>query len=187
MCPAEQHGVPNGHRRSQGLQPWSAAFELIQEITATADRIAGARTWTGELAQRADATWRLLYAIERSRYRLAIADAARVLGVRRQTAHELVHATAARGLIELLPNPDDRRILQVFLTVQGRGELARVRSIEGVWLQALLGGLADRQMTEATRVLRTIRQRLERDERERRRAERAEQERRRLSRDRFFR
>jgi DNA-binding MarR family transcriptional regulator len=136
-----------------------------------------ARNWAGERAQRADAKWRLLEALERSRYCLAIADVARALGVKRQTAHELVHATVATGHVELLPNPDDRRILQVFLTARGRGELSRVRTAEGVWLQLLLSGLADRQMAMVTHVLRVIRQRLERDERERRR----------LSRDRFFR
>jgi hypothetical protein len=46
-----------------------------------------------------------------------------------------------------------------------------------VWLQALLAGLSDHRMVGVTRVLRVIRQRLERDERERRR----------LSQDRFFR
>ena len=89
--------------------------------------------------------------------------------------------------MELLPKPDDRRILQVFLTAQARGELTRVRVAEGVWLQLLLSGLADRRMIEVTQVLRVIRQRLDRDERERRRVERADSERRRLSRDRFFR
>ena len=76
-----------------------------------------------------------------SSYCLAIADVARALGVKRQTAHELVHATAAAGYVELLPNRDDRRILQVFLTAQGRAELARVRTSEAVWLQLLLRGL----------------------------------------------
>jgi hypothetical protein len=42
-------------------------------------------------------------------------------------------------------------------------------------------------MVAVTHVLRVIRERLERDERERRRVERDERERRRLSRDEFFR
>lgn len=62
-----------------------------------------------------------------------------------------------------------------------------MKTAEGVWLQALLAGLADRRMVAVTGVLRVIRQRLERDERERRRVEREERDRRRLSRDRFFR
>ena len=185
MCPAPQNRA--GRRQNPRLDPWRAAAELIFEITATAERIAAARNWAGERAQRADRTWGLLEALERSRYCLAIADVARALGVKRQTAHELVHATAAAGYIELLPNADDRRILQVFLTPRGRGELARVRSAESVWLHGLLGGLADRPMATVTHVLRVIRQRLERDERERRRVEREEKDRQRLSRDRFFR
>ena len=183
MRPAPE---PNAIRRQNRLDPWSAAADLIFEITATAERIAKARNWAGERAQRSDSTWRLLEALERSRYCLAIADVARALGMRRQSAHELVHATAAAGYVELLSNPDDRRILQVFLTPQGQAELSRVRTTEGVWLQLLLSGLADRRMATVTHVLRVIRQRLERDERERRRVEREERDRRRLSRDRFF-
>ena len=115
------------------------------------------------------------------------ADVARALRVSRQAAHKVVYLAVANGRIELVPNPDDRRILQVFLTSQGRGELARVCTAEAIWLQGLLGGLADRRMAVVTYVLRVIRQRLERDERERRRVEREERERRRLSRDGFFR
>ena len=81
------------------------------------------------------------------------------------------------GRVELLPNPDDRRILQVFLTPRGRAALAGLRTAEGIWLQMLLAGLADRRIVAVTHVLRVIRQRLQRDERERRR----------LSRDGFFR
>jgi len=159
-------------------RPWDvAATELIDEIVATAERVAAARASSGERVFPDDAESRLLRAVAGSSYCLAIADVARTLGITRQAAHKLVYGAVATGRVELLPNPDDRRILQVFLTPQGRGELARVRTAEGVWLQLLLSGLADRQMATVTHVLRVIRQRLERDERQRRR----------LSRDRFFR
>jgi DNA-binding MarR family transcriptional regulator len=112
------------------------------------------------------------------------ADVARALRITRQAAHKLVYRAVTAGRVELLPNPDDRRILQVFLTPRGRADLAGLRTAEGIWLQMLLGGLADRRMVAVTQVLRVIRQRLERDERERRRVE---QERRRLSREGYFR
>jgi DNA-binding MarR family transcriptional regulator len=129
----------------------------------------------------------LLRVVARSSYCLAIADVARALRITRQAAHKLVYRAVGTGRLELLPNPDDRRILQVLLTPRGRAELASLQTAEGVWLQMLLGGLADRRMVAVTHVLRVIRQRLERDERERRRVEREERDRRPLSRDRFFR
>jgi hypothetical protein len=65
MCPAPQnHAI---RRPTSRLDPWSAAADLIFEITATAERIAAARNWAGERAQRADAKWRLLEALELSR------------------------------------------------------------------------------------------------------------------------
>jgi DNA-binding MarR family transcriptional regulator len=168
--------------------PWDvAAMELIGEIVATAECIAAARALSGERVFPDDAESRLLRAVAKSSYCLAIADVARALRITRQAAHKLVYGAVAGGRVELLPNPDDRRILQVFLTPQGRAELARVRTAEGVWLELLLSGLADRQMAAVTHVLRVIRGRLERDERERRRVEGEEQERRRLSREGFFR
>jgi DNA-binding MarR family transcriptional regulator len=177
-----------GVRDKRRTSPWDvAATELIDEIVATAERVAAARAPSGERVFPDDAESRLLRVVARSPYCLAIADVARTLRITRQAAHRLVYGAVATGRVELLPNPDDRRILQVFLTAQGRGDLARVRTAEGVWLQLLLSGLADRQMATVTHVLRVIRQRLERNERERRRVEREERDRRRLSRDRFFR
>src|SRR5258705_11415510 len=168
--------------------PWDlAATELIDEIVATAERVAAACAPSGDRVFPDDAESRLLRVVTRSPYCLAIADVARALRVARQAAHKLVYGAVAAGHVELLPNHDDRRILQVFLTAQGRAELARVRTAEGVWLRLLLSGLPDRQLATVTHVLRVIRQRLERDERERRRVEREEKDRRRLSRDRFFR
>lgn len=175
-------------RNQLPTRPWDvAATELIDEVVATAERVAAARASSGERVFPDDAESRLLRAVAGSSYCLAIADVARTLRITRQAAHKLVYGAVATGRVELLPNSDDRRILQVFLTPRGRAELARVRTAEGVWLQLLLSGLAGHRMAVVTHVLRVIRQRLERDERERRRVEREELERRRLSRDRYFR
>jgi DNA-binding MarR family transcriptional regulator len=177
-----------GSRNKLRTHSWDvAATELIDEIVATAERVAAARAPTGERVFPDDAEARLLRVVAGSQYCLAIAGVARALRITRQAAHKLVHGAVAAGRVELLPNPDDRRILQVFLTPRGRAALAGLRTAEGIWLQMLLGGLADRQMATVTHVLRVIRQRLERDERERRRVAREERDRRRLSRDRFFR
>ena len=90
----------------------AAEHELIDEITDTARKIGAARDWSGEPVFRADGIWRVLTTVESSRYCLAIADLARALGVRRQVAHELAHAAARAGFIELASNSQDKRILQ---------------------------------------------------------------------------
>jgi DNA-binding MarR family transcriptional regulator len=144
----------------------AAEHELVDEITSTAREIAGARDWSGEPVFRTDGIWRVLTTVESSAYCLAIADLARALGVRRQVAHELAHAAAQAGLIELASNPQDRRIVQALLTANGRSELAAARIARTVWLTTLLNGLGDHELAATTHVVRVVRQRLVRDARE---------------------
>ena len=69
-------------------------------------------------------------------------------------------------MIELVPNPHDKRILQALVTPKGRAELAAARTAEEIWLATLLNGLGDHDLKATLRVVRVIRQRLERDARE---------------------
>ena len=61
------------------------------------------------------------------------------------------------------------------MTPRGRAELAAARTAERILLARLLNGLGDHELKGALRVVRVIRQRLERDAREleRQKAERA--------------
>jgi DNA-binding MarR family transcriptional regulator len=156
---ARKRRAPFEHRNA-------AERQLIDEISDAARRLAGARDWNGERVFRTDGVWRVLTAVARSSYCLAIADVARVLGIRRQAAHELVHSAARAGYIDLAPNPHDKRILQALLTSHGRAELAAARIARGVWLATVLNGLGDQELAAATHVVRVIRQRLERNARE---------------------
>lgn len=102
-----------------------AERELVDEISSAARSIFAARNAHGEPGTpvfRTDGVWRVLTAVASSPYCLCIADLARVLRVRKQTAHELAHAAAKAGLIELAPNHDDKRILQALLTPSQRLE-----------------------------------------------------------------
>jgi DNA-binding MarR family transcriptional regulator len=141
----------------------TAEQDLIDEIVAAARAIAAARDWSNEPVYRTDGVWRVLETVSTSRYCLAIADLGRALRVRKQVAHELAHAAARRGLIELAPNPHDKRILQLLLTPGGRSELAAARIARNVWRATLLNGLGEHEMAATTRVVRVIRQRLARD------------------------
>ena len=157
------------HSRERGppLQRRSMAeHDLIDEITSAARRIAEARDWNGEPLYRTDGIWRVLATVANSPYCLAIADLARALKVRKQTAHEIAHEAARAQVIELAPNPNDKRILQLLLTPRGRAELAAARTAENVWLATLLNGLDDQELKATTVVIRVIRQRLEHDARE---------------------
>jgi DNA-binding MarR family transcriptional regulator len=152
-------GVPLEQRRL-------AEHDLFDEITSAARLIAVARDGNDEPIYRTDRVWRVLATVARSPYCLAIADIARALGVRKQTAHAFAHAAGRAGVIELAPNPHDKRILQALLTPRGRACLAAARSAEKSWLATLLNGLGDRELKATLHVIRVVRQRLERDARE---------------------
>ena len=162
------HQLESTRRRGAPLeQRRFAEHDLIDEITSATRGIAAARDTNGEPVYRTDGIWRVLATVASSQYCLAIADLARSLGVRKQTAHQLAHAAARARVIELAPNPQDKRIIQALLTSKGRAELAAARTAEHTWLATLLNGLGDHELKATTRVVRVIRQRLERDARER--------------------
>jgi DNA-binding MarR family transcriptional regulator len=87
--------------------------------------------------------------------------------ISRQAAQQLAIAGERAGDIELLQNPDDRRIRQLELTRKGKAELERSRSRKRTWVAVLLNGLGRHQMHATTHILRVIRHRLLRDERQR--------------------
>ena len=156
-------------RARQGTKSKSTAssrreIELINEIVATAECTLRARSPVGIPIIRRDPIALLLRAVDRSPYCCAIADVARLLRVSRQRAHQIARSAERIGAVELLTNPDDRRIVQVFLTRASRAELDAARSAEKIWAACLLLGLNEHAMARTTRVLRAIRQRLMRDE-----------------------
>lgn len=144
----------------------TAEQALIDEIARAAERLAAARDSSGNVLFRTDGVWRVLAAVGSSRYCLAIADLARALGVRRQTAQELAYAAERAHVVELAPNREDKRILQLLLTPRGEAALAAERTARAIWRSTLLNGLGDREMAATTHVVRVIRQRLERHARE---------------------
>ena len=66
------------------------------------------------------------------------------------------------GVVELFPDPDDRRVLQVALTRSARRVLEAGKLPDSGWVFTLLNGLEPAAMRATGNVLRVIRQRLER-------------------------
>ena len=156
----------NHHQaRRHRLGEWEReATVLIHEILATAERLAAARDGAGRRIMRAEADAKLLAAIARSHGCPSISDLARALRISRQAAHRLVSSAARAGRVNLCPNVDDRRILQVELTAVGRALLNAERSTEASWVITLLNGLDRREIARIAEVLAVIRRRLARAE-----------------------
>jgi DNA-binding MarR family transcriptional regulator len=152
----------NDSRRKPFDQRLTAERALVDEIVAASERIRVAHGYARRGSTHS--TLRLLRVIAASNRYLAIAEAARVMRISRQAAHEIVVRAAGDGLIELLPNRDDRRVLQLELTSRGRGTLAWRETEQRRWLGDLLLGLSDRDLATANDVVRGLRERLVRAE-----------------------
>lgn len=157
-------------RRRPMRDPRVDATAFLLEIVATADSLREARDFVGGSAMYFGTRWRLLRAIERCGGAPTFTDLGRLLKMSRQGARGHALMAAEAGLVELFPSPDDRRAWQVALTPGGRQALERQRMPPSDWLFTLLNGLEPKTMQSTHHVLRVIRLRLERYERDRRRA-----------------
>jgi DNA-binding MarR family transcriptional regulator len=144
-----------------------AAF--LHEIVATADCLREAKTFDGSSALRFDREWQLLAAVDRCGGAPTFADLGRALGVPRQAAREFALAAGERGVVELFPGHDGRRVWQVALTQGGRRLLASHRLPNLTWIFTLLNGLDTKPLRSAAHVLNVVRRRLEGYARDRRR------------------
>jgi DNA-binding MarR family transcriptional regulator len=167
-----------GADRDRSSRRWVAkvaraeGVEFVRGIIDTAALIQGAHHTSGEPVFRTDARYKLLAALDRIGGWPSIAEIARVLRVSKQAAREQVIAAARVHLLELVPDPTDRRSIQIGLTPSGKSELAAARTGELSLLAMLLGGLDARDMRLVAHVLRVMRERLLRAERERTHVER---------------
>ena len=145
-------------RLSKALRTEEAEF--VQGITVTAALLQQARDANGEPVYPADARYHLLSALERVGGWPSISALARAQRVSKQAARKQMIAAASRGLLELLPDPRDRRSIQIGLTASGKQTLAAVRARQFNLVARLLTGLEAREMRLVAHVLRVIRERL---------------------------
>jgi len=155
---SDRHPSPSRYRIE------AAAF--VYEIVLVADALKEAHTFDHDTALHFGRRWQLLRAIERCGGAPTFTDLGRLLGMSRQAARELAIKEAETGVIEIFPAHDDRRAWQVMLTPIGRRALAAQRVPNATWLFTLLNGLDPAAMRMIQHVLRVIRLRLERYERE---------------------
>jgi DNA-binding MarR family transcriptional regulator len=148
------------------------ATAFLYAIIDAGDRLGEARAFDGSLALPLDARSNLLRAIERCGGAPSFADLARLLQVSPPAARNRALRAAAAGVVELLPCPQDRRLIQVALTPAGLRLLKYQRMPPVDWVFTLLKGLAPATMASCEHVMRVLAARLERYEKEMRRARR---------------
>jgi DNA-binding MarR family transcriptional regulator len=153
------------HSRTKLVDRWGVGTAaLVEEVVRIAERLRAVQVRQRKRHGAMPATARLLHVVATSNRYLAIADAARLMRMTRQSARELALRATGEGTLVLLPNPDDRRVLQLEITARGRGALAALEHEQRVWLDELLVGLSLRELDTTLAVLRELRDRLVRVE-----------------------
>jgi DNA-binding MarR family transcriptional regulator len=135
---------------------------LAKEIHNAAACLAAGRA---EICKKTGLTaehWRVLGAIDRSSYALSISDLARQLRLRRQTVHPMAVGLERAGWIRFLPNRDDRRLLQMRLTEQGKSVLSAAEGRLDMWLLTMNSDLGDGEVQELGNAMRAVRERIAR-------------------------
>ncbi len=109
------------------------------------------------------ARWQVLGAIALAPAPQPVAHLARSMGLTRQAVQRLVNEMAADGHLRLAPNPHHQRAKLVLLTAQGEAAYAAAAKRQKPWARRLGEGLSARQIEATAAILRTLRQRLEKN------------------------
>ena len=147
--------------RSRHTPLGEAATELILETfrfdgrcSQLANRLVAKLGLTSALRQ-------VLGAIAYSPVPEPVARLARNMGLHRQGVQRIVNELEKEGLVEFRPNPHHRRANLVVLTSRGREIYEQADRLQTPWVDALSEGIAADDIVLATRVIQSLRKRLE--------------------------
>ena len=138
---------------------------LILEIFRVNGRLLAVGDWLVAGLNMTSGRWQVLGAIALAPAAEPVARLARNMGLTRQGVQRIVNDMRRQGLIELKPNPHHRRARLVTLTAKGRKAFGDATDLQVPWVNAVASGLKRRQIAAATRLLETLRRRLEQAER----------------------
>jgi DNA-binding MarR family transcriptional regulator len=109
------------------------------------------------------ARWQVLGAMAASPAPMPIAHIARNMGLARQSVRRLVDEMARDGLVRLAPNPHHARAKLVLPTEAGKRAFAAAHRKQVPWANAVTKGVAAGEIRAAHRMLKAIRERIERE------------------------
>lgn len=137
------------------LAPRTAAGDALSSLVAQVMRLSGLLTAVGDaLAEPAGQTmarWQVLAAVERAPR--SVADAARVLGLTRQSVQRVADLLVADGLAQYEDNPGHRRAKLVVLTARGRDALHTIQAAQHTWANALGADVGESELRRANAAL----------------------------------
>jgi len=110
--------------------------------------------------------WGVLGAFGQEGAPRTIAEAARRMGLARQSVQRVADALAEQGLIEYLPNSADKRTKLAEVTGAGRKLLTKLERRQLDWINRTAGDLNHANIEEAMRLVKQIRERIGIDRKE---------------------
>ncbi len=93
---------------------------------------------------------------------LTVAQIARRMGLARQGVQRIVNDLEGIGMVTLEPNRDHKRSPLVSITDEGNHVMVAINKAQAAWVNVLSEGLSERQINQALRILRQLRERCER-------------------------
>lgn len=139
----------------------AAMTELIVEVFRLNGRLlAAGDTLTADLGL-TSARWQVLGAVAMAPSPAPVSHLARDMGLNRQGVQRIVNELHAEGLLGFATNPRHRRAKLVVLTARGTSAYEAAGALQVPWVNALVKGLAANDIANATRLIETLRSRLE--------------------------
>jgi DNA-binding MarR family transcriptional regulator len=129
-------------------------FRLNGRLLATGDRLVAKLGLTS-------ARWQVFGAVGLADRPMPVAWLARSMGLNRQGVQRIVNELHKNGFVEFQPNPNHRRAQLVILTGRGRSAFDAADALQRPWAEALAERLSPEQIEATTRVVSTLRKRLE--------------------------
>lgn len=135
--------------------------DLVLEVFRLNGRLLAAGDALVEDLGLTSARWQVLGAIAMSPVQAPVAHLARTMGLTRQGVQRIANELEAQGLVRFAPNPHHRRAKLVVLTERGRSLYDEASARQRPWAAALADGHSAGELKATSRLLRTVRERLE--------------------------
>jgi DNA-binding MarR family transcriptional regulator len=139
------------------------AAEALTEVIVRTFRLNGHFLATGELIARpaglTSARWQVLGAVLREP--LSVSEAARAMGLTRQSVQRLGDALVADGMAEYVPNPRHRRAKLLRPTPRGLHAIDALRPLQHAFTDHVAAGFTAEELQQTVAVLDRLLARLE--------------------------
>lgn len=137
----------------------AAATELILALFRSNGLLLAAGDRLSKPLGLSSARWQVLGALAEGP--ATVAEAARRMGLRRQSVQRLVDLLAQDDLVQLLPNPRHQRAMLVALSARGERTYGQIDQLQIAWINELSQGLGRRELQAATALLLRFQQSLQ--------------------------